>query len=186
MKHIMKSAIFKGSIIAAAVATSQAVMAQDGVIYFTGAIVDQTCTINGGTPDLTVDMGSASRNALAAAGNTSGGTSFAIDLTACTADTPVRTRFLMDGGVDLASGEVKTDNTGGGGDALRIRLYNAADAAGIPIKIGSSGDQGSSNVNIVGGAARLEYVAKFVRTASAAPLGVGPVTGRVAYELSYN
>ena len=182
----MKSTLFKGAILAAAVATSQAAMAQDGVIYFTGAIIDQTCTINGGTPDITVDLGTVSRNNLAAVGNTSDGTGFAIDLANCSADTPVRARFLMDGGVDLASGEVKTDNTGGGGDALRIRLYNAADAAGTPIKIGGGGDQGSNSVNIVGGAARLEYVAKFVRTASAAPLGNGPVTGRVAYELSYN
>ena len=181
----MKATVFKGMIFAAVAATSHSALAADGQIYFNGAIIDQTCTINAGQPDITVDMGTVSRNSLATPGSTADGTGFAIDLTGCSADTPVRARFLMDGGVDLASGEIKTTGAGGG-DALRIRLYNAADIAGNPIKVGSSGDQGSSGVSIANGAARLEYVAKYVRTASPVELGNGPVLGRVAYELSYN
>uniref|UniRef100_UPI00262A90B8 fimbrial protein n=1 Tax=uncultured Vibrio sp. TaxID=114054 RepID=UPI00262A90B8 len=69
------------------------VNAADGTIIFTGAVSDQTCTVESSSANLTVDMGTISASAFTAAGDTAGASRFDISLTNCPSFTEVAARF---------------------------------------------------------------------------------------------
>ncbi|MFL9878968.1 fimbrial protein [Herbaspirillum rhizosphaerae] len=152
--------------------------AADGTITFSGSITAQTCTINGGTPNLAVTLPKISATALAVAGAKAGATPFTIALTGCTpASGNVRAFFEVGANVDTATGRLKNTGTA---TNVQIGLTNVD---GSNIAVGAaSGAQGTTYVPISSGNANLTYMAQYVATGAATS---GTVTTSVTYTIEF-
>jgi major type 1 subunit fimbrin (pilin) len=174
----------RSGMIAAAVAMAAALPmashAADGTITFTGNVTAQTCTINGGAKDFSVNLPTVSASSLATAGETAGRTPFSIQLTNCTSGSGnVHTFFESGATTDLQTGNLIVD--AGGASNVQIGLLNGADAS--PIKAGfADASQNSASVAISNGAATLPYFAQYVATGAAT---AGAANSNVMYTIAY-
>ncbi|GEM_PF-5043548 len=101
-------------------ASTHAAWAQRGTITFTGAVVAESCEIDGGhasmarsvSPDFTVALPSVGADALTTHGQTAGWSPFAITLHRC-GNRPalVRTHFEPGPFVDMATGRLSLDSS---------------------------------------------------------------------------
>ncbi|KWH02239.1 fimbrial protein [Burkholderia territorii] len=172
--------------------------ASDGTINFTGSVVASTCTINGGTNDLTVPLPKASTNQLATAGATAGRTPFTLALSGCTTDSkddegvsipaPVKkvsVAFEPGPNVNLETGRLKPT----GADAAKGVEIAILNDKYEPIKIGAESlTQGTQVVDIDTaesgtGTATLQFAAQYVATGDA--VSGGSANSFVTYSLVY-
>jgi major type 1 subunit fimbrin (pilin) len=182
--------IILSSLLAVAAAAPIASQAANGTITFNGAVTAQTCTINGGTPDFTVNMPKVPTSALAAAGQTAGAVpdSIRIVLTNCSQNgaTPAANgavRAFFEGGptVDIATRRLK--NATGTATNVQVGVINSD---GTDVAVGAA-SQNTQYVPLVGAAgaasATLLYGSKYVATGGAATAGT--VITTVQYSLDF-
>ena len=167
------------SLLAVAALVPAACFAADGTITFNGSITAQTCTINGGTSNFTVNLPKVSTTAFAATGAKAGATRFTIALTNCTpASGNARAFFEAGPNVDTTTGRLKI--AAGGAANVQVGL---ATTAGADIVIGAaSGSQNTTYVPIASGSANLDYLAQYVSTGAVA---AGAVTTSVTYTIEF-
>ncbi|ASU37512.1 fimbrial protein [Herbaspirillum sp. meg3] len=165
------------SFLAIAALAPAAAFASDGTITINGTVTAQTCTINGGSPNLAVTLPTVSTSALASAGQTAAPTPFTIALTACNPNSGNVRAFFETGSNVLATRRLKNNGTA---TNLEIGLLNTDNT---PIAIGAaSGAQGTSSVAISSGSANLTYMAQYVATGT---VGAGTVTTSVTYSIEF-
>lgn len=153
-----------------------------GTITFTGALVADTCIINGGASnDFSVSLPSVQTSSLAAAGQTAGDTPFSIALTGCSPSVPVRAFFSSaSSGIDGATGRLKNTGLATG---VEVQLLNSASAP-IALNNSTAATQGDTikTTNATGGAT-LTYTARYFASAATS---AGSVNSSVMYEIVYN
>lgn len=177
------SSIVLGSVfVLSAMAAQLASAATTGTITFNGALVADTCVINGGgTNNFTVTLPSIQTSSLTAAGQTSGDTPFAIALTGCSPSVPVRAYFSSaSGGIDGSTGHL---NNTGAATNVALQLLNSA---GTPLALNAAnaGLQGDTlKTTDALGAATLNYTARYFATDVT---GAGSVRSSATYEIVYN
>lgn len=170
----MKSSIVGASVLLSVFSINAS--AADGQITFTGSIIANTCTVNSGTNDLTVNLGVVPASALAVAGEIAGNQAFDIALSGCA------------GGATKVAAKFESLNLGADGF---LKLNPASTASNVVIGIWDQGGilqpingvvPTSSYVDIASGSATLSYVAAYQATGAAQ---VGSANSQVAYTLSY-
>jgi len=179
----MKKTIIS-SLLAIAAAAPIASYAVDGTITFTGQITGQTCTINGGTGDVTVTMPKVSTSALNAAGQKAGTDlqSIRLNLTACTpASGAVRAFFEGGSTVNLTTHHLRNATGAGRATLVEVAVLNT-DGSEVTLGAGA----GAQNVAYVpisaAGTANLVYGSQYVATGVATQ---GTVSTTVQYSLDF-
>lgn len=161
---------------------SQIASAADGTISITGQITDVTCAIavNGGGNNATVTLPTVSVSALPNSGETAGTTSFRIALSECSGDTlgNAYAYFELGSAVDSSSGRL--NNVSGTASNVQVQLL---DKNLTPIVAGSASQGNGAMAEISGGAATLEYAARYYATGAA---GAGSVSTQVDYSIVYD
>lgn len=185
----MKKSVVSTSIFAVfALAAFSAQAASTGTITFNGELTDTTCEvdINGQGSDATVILPTVGVNQLTASGDTTGRTSFNMNISDCVIGTEgghskVAAFFQPGNTVDLSTGRLK--NVGGSATNVDLRLLDASNSY-APINIGNT-DQvyGMAYVDInTDGTALLPYAVEYFANAQTTP---GTVTSSVIYNLQY-
>ncbi|WP_421566936.1 fimbrial protein [Stenotrophomonas sp. PD6] len=161
---------------------AQTASASDGTITFTGAVTSQTCDIDGnggGVSDFEVALPTVSIGTLAGTGSTAGATPFTIKLTNCTPGTGnVHTYFEPGALTNAATGNLALE--AGGAVDVEIGIFDNS----TKIMMGATdADQSSPAVALVGGAASINYIAKYVSVADT--VSAGAANSHVAYTIVY-
>lgn len=185
----MKKSAINLSLLAAlsmAVVSAQAV--STGTITFNGELTDTTCEvdINGQGSDATVKLPTVSVNQLTTDGDTTGRTSFNMNVSKCVIGTQgghskVSAFFQAGNTVDLGTGRLK--NVGGTASNVDLQLLDASGNYAA-INIGNT-DQinNTSYIDIkADGTALLPYAVEYYAKAQTTP---GTVTSSVVYNLQY-
>ena len=177
---------FKGLRIAASVAallaasSASSALAADGTITFTGTVSSATCTINAGTPSITVALQTVSTSALAADGAVAGRTPFALTLTGCTPATGTVAAHFETGATTNAT--LKRLTNTGSATNVGVQILNRNQQV---IQLGNAfATQNGSTAALATGAATLNYFAEYVATGAAAT--AGSVTTSTTYSIVYN
>ncbi|TLG90795.1 type 1 fimbrial protein [Pseudomonas edaphica] len=154
--------------------------AADGLVEFEGSITTQSCTINGGTPDLKVTLPKVSSASLVRPGSWAGRTPFSIALTDCGAplNGAVKVYFEPGAEVDVATGNLNITNGAGNATNVQVALLSSAFS---PIKLGDV-VANTPSTNLVNGAAKFDYYAQYQSLGAAT---AGGVTTRVNYTIIY-
>jgi len=183
-KSVVSSSIF--TVLAIASLSAQA--ASTGTITFEGELTDTTCEvdINGQGSDATVVLPTVGVNELTASGDTTGRTTFNMNISACVVGTEgghskVATFFQPGNTVDLSTGRLK--NIGGSATNVDLLLLDASNSY-APINVGNT-DQVSSMAYVdikPDGTAFLPYAVEYYANAQTTP---GTVTSSVVYNLQY-
>lgn len=154
--------------------------AADGQIDFTGSVVGNTCTINGGTgQNFTVNLPPVSAATLATAGSWAGRTPFQIKLTNCTPESgKVHALFEAGPTINSKTGLLIVDPNGA--EKVEIGLLNSAYE---PIVAGAAdGSQNTEVLDIDSGSATMNFVAQYESLGGAKP---GSANSRVHYTIIY-
>ena len=176
--------IILSSLLAVAAAAPIASQAADGTITFNGNITSQTCTINGGTGDVTVTMPKISTSALNGAGQKAGTDlqSIKLNLTACSPATGAVRAFFEGGStVNLTTHHLKNATGAGRATLVEVAVLNT-DGSDVILGAGF----GAQNVAYVpisaAGTAQLVYGSQYVATGVATQ---GTVNTTVQYSLDF-
>ncbi|MDC5471891.1 type 1 fimbrial protein [Acinetobacter baumannii] len=177
----MKKFIF---IAASSLFNITAVQAADGTITINGLVTDNTCTIDTGDKNLTVNLPTVSSQSLKNAGDVAGRTPFQINLTNCASVGKVATYFEPGATVDFNTGRLLNQATSGAAANVNIQLLGSNNAVIPVIAKGASGAQDNSQwVNVsAGGNADLNYYAEYYATGAST---AGTVTSQVKYTIIY-
>lgn len=169
----------------------RATLAADGTLTFRGNISATTCDItggsgtNGGNGDVVVPLPTVSTSALAAPNQTAGATPFSLTIggtgaTNCTNGKVARLAFTASSAlIDASTGNLK--NTTGASYATNVEV-GLLNNNNQPINLYTSAN--SSEAEITGNTATLDFVAQYVATGGAATEGT--VDTNVEYSVTYN
>ncbi|MBL0573296.1 fimbrial protein [Aeromonas hydrophila] len=151
--------------------------AADGTVNFIGEITDETCTIDTGSQNLTVNLGKVSKSSLdGAAGKKSSPTGFQLNLTSCPA-TVTGTTVKFDGTADSNNSNLlKLTQDAGVATGVGIEI---ADKVGTAIPLYSE----SMVYPLAAGSNSLNFVARYVSTL--ASVTTGPANGVTQFTLNY-
>jgi len=177
MKKILTSIAVIGFVAMSATAAH----ASDGVINFSGKLVDTSCNVSvgGGGTVGNIILPNISVTELAAAGETAGDIGFTIALSACSGSkSPVRVFFELDNSpaVDRTTGRL--NNTAGSGAAGNVQL-ELLDGNYTPIVIGGAV---GNYTDISGGSASIPFSVRYYATDETTP---GDVKSMVTFSLDY-
>lgn len=173
-KTLLSAALIAGFGVAAF--ASQTARATDGTITFNGQVNATTCTINGGSPDFTVNLPPVATTTLAASGNTAGQTQFNIALTACTAGTTASTFFEQGANVDTTTGNLVST---GGASNVQLQLLNSNGTSAINLLTPSTN---TTTADISTGSGTLTYYVQYFATGASTP---GTVSSTEQYTIAY-
>jgi major type 1 subunit fimbrin (pilin) len=174
----MKKSILFGLVSAAVIGGfANAANAADGTINFTGEIIDQTCTIDTASRNLTVDLGRVSKSSLdGATGKKSSPTAFQLKLTNCPS-TVKAAAIKFDGTADSNNNTLlKLTQETGVATGVGIEI---ADMTGTPIPLYTA----SADYPLVVGDNTLNFVARYVSTKAA--VTTGPAKGVTQFTFNY-
>ncbi|KGQ36781.1 fimbrial protein [Gallibacterium genomosp. 1] len=170
--------------------------AQRGTITINGKIVDTTCTINEGTPDITVTLATISKSALPNQGATAMDTPFEIKLTNCSktgggafaTNEKIYAAFINEPQKVSAEGRLVNKATDTPATGVTVQIANNASDNTNVIDISKSATaQGSKTVAISGssptGSATLQYKARYYAETNS--VTAGNVKGQVDYMIAY-
>ena len=158
--HIFKRALLVSSLIL----TSQAFAANgNGIVHFTGEIIDSTCEVSTGTKDQTVDLGKVNKSTFTDVGSTASVQAFQIDLVNCP-QTYKKANARFDGTED-GDGYLKLNN--GGATGVAIAIYNRADNSLLKLYNQSKTADISAE-----GTASLPFMARYIATSSTVTAGL--------------
>ena len=149
----------------------------DGNINFTGEITANTCSINSGQTDKTINMGSVPASALQTKGQIAGSQNFTLSLKGCTGGATAVAAHFESLVSATPEGRLKLDGTSTAKN-VEIAIYDNNGVAQPVNGIVPS----QSYVNLVSGEAELNYVAAYYAVGAA---GVGTANSTVSYSLSY-
>lgn len=172
----------------AAFGIASANAASTGTITFNGKLTDTTCDVdvNGQGADATITLPTVSINQLTKAGNTTGRTSFNMNLSKCVVGTKgghskVAAFFQPGDTVDLSTGRLKNV----GGDATMVDLQ-LLDASGNYKSINVGNTDQVNDMTYVDikedGTALLPYAVEYYANGQTT---AGTVTSSVVYNLQY-
>ena len=165
-----------------AIAT-QAALAANGTITFTGAISSPTCSVNADEHSTAISMANHDRTSLNA-NATATAILFSIALSDCAAEPGrVHTYFEPGAGVDVESGSLLTRGSGRGA-SLHIQLLDD-EMNTIQLGDGSDHAQSSKLAMLESGDSRLSYYARYQRVGTA-ELSRGATPANVIYTITYN
>ncbi|HHT7392513.1 fimbrial protein [Klebsiella oxytoca] len=185
----MKKSLLSSSLVAAlAISAFSVNAASTGTITFNGELTDSTCDvdINGQGADAIVKLPTVSVNDLAASGDTTGRTSFNLNLSNCVVGTQgghskVAAYFQPGTTVDLSTGRLR--NVSGTATNVDLELLDATGSYAT-IKVGNT-DQVSNTAYVdiqADGSAVLPYAVQYYANAQTTP---GTVVSSVVYNLQY-
>ncbi|MEI9484208.1 fimbrial protein [Enterobacter cancerogenus] len=158
--HIFKRALLVSSLLL----TSQAFAANgNGIVHFTGEIIDSTCEVSTGTKDQTVDLGKVNKSTFTDVGSTASVQAFQIDLVNCP-QTYKKANARFDGTED-GDGYLKLNN--GGATGVAIAIYNRADNSLLKLYNQSKTADISAE-----GTASLPFMARYISTSSTVTAGL--------------
>lgn len=177
----------KGKLAALALLTtmgiSNAVLADDGKINFTGNIIETGCEVNSSIASpLTVKLGDVAKTAFTAAGDTAANTKFTLVLTNCPETLegkPVVVKY--DGTPDATNNDyLQLTDAGNDGVAkgVAIQLLNGS---GSPLPLGVESD--SKTVSAASDT-EIDFFARYIATSST--VAAGTANGTVNFTLAYN
>lgn len=162
--------------------------ASTGTITFNGELTDTTCdvNVNGQGADATVTLPTVSIKELAKAGDTTGRTSFNMNLSNCVIGTEgghskVAAFFQPSNSVDLATGRLK--NVGGDATNVDLQLLDVSGNYSV-INVGNTAqvnDMAYMDIQ-ADGTALLPYAVEYYANGQTTP---GTVTSSVVYNLQY-
>ncbi|MDR9889184.1 fimbrial protein [Pseudenterobacter timonensis] len=152
-------------------------LAADGTIHFTGNITDQTCTVDAGSQDLTVDLGNVAQSALnGAAGMKAAPTRFTLNVSECP-DTVTGANVKFDGTSDGVNQNLLALDSGTGiATGVGIEI---ADRNGTPIPLHTA----STDYPLAAGANSLDFIARYVSTGTA--VTTGTANGTSQFTINY-
>ncbi|ELY4776485.1 fimbrial protein [Cronobacter turicensis] len=185
----MKKSVISASVCAIlTIATFSAQAASTGTITFNGELTDTTCEvdINGQGSDATIVLPTVGVNQLTANGDTTGRTSFNMNISDCVIGTEgghskVSAFFQPGNTVDLSTGRLK--NVGGSATNVDLRLLDASNNYAA-INVGNT-DQVNNMAYVdinADGTANIPYAVEYYANAQTTP---GTVTSSVVYNLQY-
>lgn len=177
----MKSKLASLAILSALASASG--FAADGTITLKGSVSSQSCEVTGnGTADknFTVTLDPVMASSLTAAAATAGAKYFSISLNACTTTTGnVYTSFEPGPTVDVVTGQLKLDATGTPAQNVQLGIKNLDRSV---VNLGNTGTaQGSKQVALSNGAAKMDYIVEYVATGKAT---AGSANSSVLYTVS--
>jgi len=171
-KSLIALAIVAGS------AFTTVAQAADGTINFTGTITDTACTISTATKNQTVSLGTVSKTAFAAAGDTAAPTKFSIVLQNCPT-TVASAAVKFDGPIDPNNTKLLALTSGTGiATGVAVGIYEKDAATLIPIATNSASQTLSSTADNT-----FEFIAKYVSTS--ATVVSGPANAATNFTISY-
>ncbi|MDK6932424.1 fimbrial protein [Klebsiella aerogenes] len=183
-----KSVLSTSLLVILSAATLSVQAASTGTITFNGELTDTTCEVdvNGQGSDATVILPTVGVNQLTKSGDTSGTTSFNMNISDCVIGTEgghskVSTFFQAGNTVDLSTGRLK--NMTGGATNVDLRLLDASNSF-APINAGNT-DQVNSTAYVdikEDGTALLPYAVQYYANGQTTP---GTVVSSVVYNLQY-
>lgn len=150
-------------------------LASDGTITINGNLTANTCTINAGYGNITVNLPTISTATLNTAGKTAGNTKFTIALSNCTGSS-AQTYFEAGATINTANGHLI--NASGSAGNVEVQILNDQNQA-----INLSTQTNSQQVSIVSQAATMNYYAQYYATGVAT---AGTVITSVKYSMIYN
>lgn len=147
--------------------------AADGTINFTGTITDNACTVDTGSSNQTVNLGTVSSKTFTAAP-----TRFNINLTSCPAAvTSASVRF--DGATSAANNQILALNSGQTATNVGVALYEQDSTTLIPIA-----SKSADRPITAAGPNVLTYIAKYYATAT--PVTAGTANSTATFTIAYN
>jgi len=171
-KNLIALAIVAGS------AFTSIAHAADGTVNFTGTITDTACTVSAATKNQTVDLGTVSKTAFAAAGDTASPTKFTIVLQNCPT-TVTNASVKFDGPIDANNSNLLALTAGTGiATGVGVGIYEQDASTLIPIATKSASKPVSSTADTT-----LNFIAKYVATA--ASVTQGPANAATNFTISY-
>lgn len=152
-------------------------VAADGTIHFNGSITDQTCTVDSGSQNLNVDLGTVAQTALdGASGMKASPTRFTLTLTDCP-DTVTGANVKFDGTSDGVNQNLLALDSGTGiATGVGIEI---ADKNGTPIPLHTT----STDYTLGSGSNSLDFVARYVSTGTA--VTTGTANGTSQFTINY-
>jgi major type 1 subunit fimbrin (pilin) len=184
-KTLLSAALIAGFGVAAfAPQPAHAAANSGGTITITGAIAASTCNVLvNGVASPTVTLPTTMTNALATAGATSGWTSVAMVLSACTTIAPYTTvtPFFSGASIDSVTGYLK--NATGSATNVEVALSSSQSLTGALTLAGAVGAQGVAATTLSSGGATYQLYAGYVAQTTGAT--AGSVNTSVVYALNY-
>lgn len=182
-KPLLSAALFAAT--AAFVVAPGTARAADGQIDFSGQVSTQTCQVNGSAAGTqvtlpTVTLPQVSAALLATNGAVAGTTPFSIDITGCDSALTTAATLFSGSNIDTTTSSLK-NTTAGGAANVQLQLLNGDST---PIKLNGStvATQGSKAATLSGGAATLNYIARYRSLGNAS---AGAVTSNVQFTMIY-
>lgn len=168
------------ALLAAMLLAPRGAQASDGTITVNGQITANTCTINSGTPNLTVTLPTVSTVALPS-GSVAGATAVTMSYSGCSAGLTSATVYFEAGAnVDYSTGCLKNTATTG---ASNVEVC-FANTAGTAIDLGKpSGSQGMTAATLSSGAGTGTFLVRYAAATAAATAGT--YTSQVTYSVVY-
>src|SRR5699024_5113230 len=178
----MKKLFLTTLVLATSVTAFAADNSKDGTVNFNGKLVDNTCTVNTNSQNLTAQLPTLPVRLLANANDTAGLTLFQLQLDNCN-NQKARAYFVpTPDKVDLASGRLKnTEATGTAAKNAQVQLLDS-DAATVINATGTGGHQGSNLQTITTSNNKLTYYARYYATGTTT---AGNVKAAVDYYVEY-
>lgn len=135
----------------------------NGIVHFTGEIIDSTCEVSTTTKDQTVDLGKVNKSTFTGAGTTASVQAFQIDLLNCP-NTYKKATARFDGTED-GDGYLKLN--AGGASGVAVAIYNRADNSLLKLY-----NQSTSAAIGTDGKATLPFMARYIATSATVTSGV--------------
>uniref|UniRef100_S0DFU3 Putative fimbrial protein n=1 Tax=termite gut metagenome TaxID=433724 RepID=S0DFU3_9ZZZZ len=177
--------LMKKNLIAAAFATTAILAASNafaaaGTVNFTGKIIDAACTVDVGSQNQTVDLGTYNKSEFSAAGDKSAATAFNIVLKTCP-ETITSARIAFDGKPEATDSNLLAIDSSATGAATGVAInLMTADKAQLPLH----GDNGYSYELSSTAANTLKFFAQYQATAAA--VTAGPANSVANFSVIYN
>lgn len=154
---------------------------KDGTVNFNGKLVDNTCTVNTNSQNLTVQLPTLPVRLLANANDTAGLTLFQLQLDNCN-NQKARAYFVpTPDKVDLASGRLINTASGGAAENVQVQLLDK-DTTTVINATGTGGNQASKLQTINDSNNKLTYYARYYATGTTT---AGNVKAAVDYYVEY-
>ena len=170
-RELLKGAVVLSSLLFGA----QAYAANgNGIIHFTGEIIDSTCEVSTGTKDQTVDLGKVNKSTFTDVGSTASVQAFQIDLLNCP-ETYKKASARFDGTED-GDGYLKL--TAGGASGVAIAIYNRTDNSLLKLY------NQSTPADITSGKATLPFMARYIATSKTVTAGLANADSE--FTITYN
>lgn len=161
----MKGKVLSSALICSALFVTSQVHAANGngVVHFTGEIIDSTFEVTTNSQDQIVDLGKVNKSTFTGVGSTASVQAFQIDLINCP-DTYKKAAVRFDGTED-GDGYLKVNT--GGAEGVAVALYNKVDNS--LLKLYNESTYADINTD---GTATIPFIARYIATSDTIKAGL--------------